>query len=568
METPFLTSSQEEKLLNPPDDTALSPDFKLTDTEKKQTAARATGVNSGPVANESNGAINTAHVNKPTNKISMKKSKLDNAINARQQQKGATGSTGGAPSTSTVTQMHQQFVDKNAFVYTHQLSGAGLSSTVIDNVYTQQGTHSNMACHTMTSQSTEAVTNSVNESNEATISNQMQGATGMTSHDAMNTGAAIQRTVKHGQQTMLRFINTSQLGDLSDNETPVQQKVQRKNRKQRRGGSHFQARKAEAQQHDFDPIHAHGGLMAAELHSANTNQNQNRMQYAGAVSEYSQQVRSSEQVQRNNRATDGGLLNAQYGTLVGQHTGAAYSNINPNQNLNDAGLNPHAQQFLPNSFVGGTTGEMLHNWVHAQPGNTAAGATYPNLMRHFNQVTGTIPKQSQYRREQKQVTPGHGQSGRTRTHYKTLTPVQRLRNIKEAGAANAQNQDVGNLHDNKRSRVHGETPPEVTQHKKRPRTVAKAVSDANLLVAIADMPMPDFVAPMSRERYESLYKAINNLLFGDLENGGAMPTFVENHHTRGVMKIRCSTPATKHWLTCAVAYLPQLWIGRYENRSH
>lgn len=230
------------------------------------------------------------------------------------------------------------------------------------------------------------VTNSGYELNVATGSNQIQRAPEVTTgYDAMNTGAAIQSTVGHSQQAMMRFINTSQLGVLSDDETSVQQNVRRKSRKQRRGGSHYQAHKAEAQLHDFDPSHAHGGgRMTAEIHGANTNQNHNRKQYAGTASECSQQSRSNGRVQRNNRGVGGGLLNAQYGTQVGQHTGAAYSNSNPTYDLNDAGLNPNAQQFHPNSFAGRTTGEMLHDWVHAQPGNTAAGAAYPNLMRHYN----------------------------------------------------------------------------------------------------------------------------------------------------------------------------------------
>lgn len=42
-------------------------------------------------------------------------------------------------------------------------------------------------------------------------------------------------------------------------------------------------------------------------------------------------------------------------------------------------------------------------------------------------------------------------------------------------------------------------------------------------------------------------------------SGSVIPTFGENKHTKGVMKIRCSTPAAKSWLTSAIQYFPPLW---------
>lgn len=38
-----------------------------------------------------------------------------------------------------------------------------------------------------------------------------------------------------------------------------------------------------------------------------------------------------------------------------------------------------------------------------------------------------------------------------------------------------------------------------------------------------------------------------------------MPTFKENKHVRGVMKVTCSTPGSKAWLTAAIQRTTPIW---------
>lgn len=132
---------------------------------------------------------------------------------------------------------------------------------------------------------------------------------------------------------------------------------------------------------------------------------------------------------------------------------------------------------------------------------------------------------------------------------------------------------------NKRSLARGETPPDLSQAPKKGKksqpaqkriqkqqlnkavTMAQAVSDAHLLLAVVDMPVPDVVVPLTRERYDAIYKAIDSFVFKMLEsdNNDHIPKFDDNVFTRGVMKIRCSTPATKTWLSTALQHFPNLW---------
>lgn len=127
----------------------------------------------------------------------------------------------------------------------------------------------------------------------------------------------------------------------------------------------------------------------------------------------------------------------------------------------------------------------------------------------------------------------------------------------------------------KRSHIKGETPPDVTQAQKKGRiapreqkksqisreTLASAISDANLLVAIFDSPVPNIIVPLTKEKYDMLYLAIDNFVFESIEadTNNFIPSFELNQLAKGVMKLRCSTPATKAWLTNAVAFLPPLW---------
>lgn len=92
-------------------------------------------------------------------------------------------------------------------------------------------------------------------------------------------------------------------------------------------------------------------------------------------------------------------------------------------------------------------------------------------------------------------------------------------------------------------------------------TMAEVVSDANLLVALIDMPVPDVVRPLSKAQYNKVYQAINAFMFAELNKGSCLPAFSENKYVRGHMQIRCSTPGAKAWLTSAIQYIPNLWEG-------
>lgn len=129
----------------------------------------------------------------------------------------------------------------------------------------------------------------------------------------------------------------------------------------------------------------------------------------------------------------------------------------------------------------------------------------------------------------------------------------------------------------KRSHVKGETPPDVTHVNKKGKasdgankqtliskqTLAKAVSDANLVMAVVDSPAEGVIVPLTKDKYDGLKKAIDAFVFKciDTNMGSALPSFEVNQFTRGVMKVRCATPATKTWLSNAIVFLPKIWAG-------
>lgn len=127
----------------------------------------------------------------------------------------------------------------------------------------------------------------------------------------------------------------------------------------------------------------------------------------------------------------------------------------------------------------------------------------------------------------------------------------------------------------KRSLQHGDTPPEVIRDSKvrkgtqavnqhsttQKPTMAEVVSDANLLVALIDMPVPDVVRPLSLEQYNKVHGAITTFMFAELNKGIPLPSFSDNKYIRGHMRIRCSTPGAKAWLSNAIQYIPALWEG-------
>lgn len=143
------------------------------------------------------------------------------------------------------------------------------------------------------------------------------------------------------------------------------------------------------------------------------------------------------------------------------------------------------------------------------------------------------------------------------------------------GAANKSQHTIGARPSGKRTRTYGETPPDAVQKPKRQSTngavrpststggptMAQAVKDANLTVAIVDMPTEGIISPLTKERYDKIYASIDRFVFAEIEQGKLIPTFDENKFTRGVMKLRCSTPGAKSWLSCAVRYIPPEWPG-------
>lgn len=141
----------------------------------------------------------------------------------------------------------------------------------------------------------------------------------------------------------------------------------------------------------------------------------------------------------------------------------------------------------------------------------------------------------------------------------------------------------------KRNRQQGETPPDLSRITKAQRhtkaqstpthtvtsndvtkqprpSMAEVVGDANLLVAVIDMPIPGMMVPFTKEKYDIIFQKLNNAIFAELDKEAAVrstPQFSVNKFVRGHMKIRCSTPAAKSWLHAIIPYIPSLW----ENMS-
>lgn len=82
---------------------------------------------------------------------------------------------------------------------------------------------------------------------------------------------------------------------------------------------------------------------------------------------------------------------------------------------------------------------------------------------------------------------------------------------------------------------------------------------AGLIVAIFDSSAQSTIIPMDKVKYDKLYESINNMIFLDIDKRGVAPTFAENKHVRGAMKVKCSTPEAKSWLTDMIQDIPPLW---------
>lgn len=126
----------------------------------------------------------------------------------------------------------------------------------------------------------------------------------------------------------------------------------------------------------------------------------------------------------------------------------------------------------------------------------------------------------------------------------------------------------------KRNRTHGETPPDVQRKTKMAKNssqsgtpathtsekwMSAAVKDAHLLVAVIDMPIDGIIVPLSKEKYNLIYRTINTFLAEEIKKAIQIRTFEENMFVRGVMRIRCSTQGAKNWLASAIQYIPQMW---------
>lgn len=82
-----------------------------------------------------------------------------------------------------------------------------------------------------------------------------------------------------------------------------------------------------------------------------------------------------------------------------------------------------------------------------------------------------------------------------------------------------------------------------------------------IAVAIFDSSKEGTIAaPMDEVKYGKLYESINNAIFADIDKRMVVPSFAGNKYVCGVMKIRCSTPAAKSWLTDMIRYrVTPLW---------
>lgn len=153
------------------------------------------------------------------------------------------------------------------------------------------------------------------------------------------------------------------------------------------------------------------------------------------------------------------------------------------------------------------------------------------------------------------------------------------------GTMGANANEIANLHQQnlqgmatKRNRTVGNTPPEfvpkskkMASNRKTPATsnamptMADAVIEANLVVAIFDSPANGVLLPLDKAKYNKLYESINNAIFAHIERSSDIPTFDENKHVRGVMKVKCSTPAAKAWLVDAINCTQPLWPNMHLN---
>lgn len=201
---------------------------------------------------------------------------------------------------------------------------------------------------------------------------------------------------------------------------------------------------------------------------------------------------------------------------------------------------------MSNAPAAANTGRQINAIPHHSIPSTSTGTFTQSQRKEINKTINEITSRS---------TP--------------VTPQQRLRIIKQTGDLPLQGVNSPNA--NKRIRTKGETPPDVVHRNKKQdrtnktntyttdKTMSSIVKDTQLDMAIVDMPIEGLVRQMNQEQYGTLYDAINQLLFSSMDTGNYMPTFEENRHTQGVMRIRCATQSSKTWLQMTILYITPLW---------
>lgn len=85
--------------------------------------------------------------------------------------------------------------------------------------------------------------------------------------------------------------------------------------------------------------------------------------------------------------------------------------------------------------------------------------------------------------------------------------------------------------------------------------------EQSLTVAIFDSSAQGIRVPMDKRKYDKLYESINNAIFSDISGDELvdLPTFGENKHFRGVMKVECSDAEAKSWLEDIIERTKPLW---------
>lgn len=122
------------------------------------------------------------------------------------------------------------------------------------------------------------------------------------------------------------------------------------------------------------------------------------------------------------------------------------------------------------------------------------------------------------------------------------------------------------------TRAEGGVAPKVPRIPKRPREknstseqgpsyAKKAAEDLDM--AIVDMRDGNQLAVMSDDRFKKLQAAISNLLIAQTQKTKTAPCFEENRLVSGVMRLKCASSFSRHWLERNVPKIApdQLWPG-------